>query len=119
MSELNQIPDDLQAPPSHLTETARDFFLHIVGNGSYDAPARALLVKFCEVRDQLETVRGELAGKSICFTDKHGQPRIHPLAKHELALTNEYGKLFRLLGWDQAPPEGQQLFLFAPKNRRA
>lgn len=108
MSELNQLPGDLQGPPVHLSAPAREFFSHVIGTGSYDAPARALLIRFCEVRDQLEKVRVELAaGQGVTFVDKHGQPRIHPLVKHELALTNEYGKLFRLLGWDQAPPDGQ------------
>jgi hypothetical protein len=77
----------------------------VIETGSYDAPARALLVRFCEVRDELEAVRME--AYPAIFTDKHGQPRTHPGKKHELALTNEYGKLFRLLGWDQAPPDGQ------------
>lgn len=120
MSELNQLPEDLQSPPDHLSPTAREFFLHVVASGSYDAPARALLIRFCEVRDQLAKIRTELAGDAITFTftDKHQQPRIHPLVKHELALTNEYGKLFRLLGWDQAPPDGQQSFFFMSSSRK-
>jgi hypothetical protein len=60
---------------------------------------------FCEVRDMLAEVRA--AEHPIMFTDKLGQPRIHPLVKHELILTNEYGNLFQLLGWDQAPPTGE------------
>lgn len=109
MSESNNLPEDLQGPPEHLSEVARAFFLHVVSTGDYDAPTRALLIRFCEVRDQLTRLRAELAAKeqSFTFTDKHGQPRIHPLVKHELALTNEYGKLFRLLGWDQEPKDGQ------------
>lgn len=106
MSAVGTLPEDLQGPPPHLSEKSREFFLHVVSNGDYDAPARALLGRFCEVRDALERVRGSMP-PDPCFTDKHGQPRLHPLVKHELALTNEYGKLFRLLGWDQAPPGGQ------------
>lgn len=115
MSELNSLPRDLQGPPDHLSAEARELFLHIIATGSYDAPARALLVRFCEVRDQLGKLRTEMAAASgaFTFTDKHGQPRLHPLVKHELALTNEYGKLFRLLGWDQAP-DGQ-MPLFGPR----
>lgn len=121
MAELNQLPEDLQSPPDHLSPAARELFLHVVASGSYDAPARALLIRFCEVRDQLAKIRVELAGGAITFTftDKHQQPRIHPLVKHELALTNEYGKLFRLLGWDQAPPDGQQAFFFMSSRKRA
>ena len=63
----------------------------MVATGSYDAPARALLT----------------AGLAFSFNDKHGQPSIPPLVKHELVLTNEYGKLLRLLGGDLAPPDGQ------------
>lgn len=108
MSELNSLPQDLQGPPDYLSEPAREFFLHVIGTGSYDAPARALLIRFCEVRDQLAKLRTELASMpGFTFQDKAGQPRLNPLVKHELALTNEYGKLFRLLGWDQAPPDGQ------------
>ena len=120
MSEMNNLPEDLLGPPDHLSPATRDFFLHIIATGSYDAPARALLIRFCEVRDQLIKLRAELTAGTFTFTftDKHGQPRIHPLVKHELALTNEYGKLFRLLGWDQAPPDGQ-LLLFPNPRRHA
>lgn len=121
MSVIEQLPEDLKAPPAHFSPEAREFFLHVVATGSYDAPARALLIRFCEVRDQLAKVRQELASleQPFCFTDKHGQPRMHPLVKHELALTNEYGKLFRLLGWDQAPPDGAQgAFFFVPGGGR-
>jgi phage terminase small subunit len=117
MADLKgQLPADLQGPPEYLTPEASEFFLHVVSTGSYDAPARALLIRFCEVRDQLVRIRIELktGNQSFTFNDKHGQPRIHPLVKHELALTNEFGKLFRLLGWDQAPPDGQ-LSLFPSK----
>lgn len=105
MAAVNELPTDLQAPPAHLSQKGRDFFLHVVALSTYDAPARALLGRFCEVRDELDKIRE--TPHEVCFVDKHGQPRIHPLVKHELALTNEYGKLFRLLGWDQAPPGGQ------------
>lgn len=107
MSELNSLPEDLQGPPDYLSPATREFFLHIVATGSYDAPARALLIRFCEVRDQLTRLRVELQTTGFTFVDKHGQPRVHPLVKHELALTNEYGKLFRLLCWDQQAPDGQ------------
>lgn len=116
MSELNQLPEDVQAPPSHLSERGREFFLHVVGTGSYDAPARKMLIRFCELGDQLAKVREELGESKTTFVDKHGQPRIHPLVKHELALTNEYGKLFRLLGWDQAPPDGQMPLFGTRRN---
>lgn len=121
MSVIEQLPEDLKAAPEYLSASAREFFACVVATGSYDAPARALLIRFCEVRDQLVKIRTELAdaNQGFTFTDKHHQPRIHPLVKHELALTNEYGKLFRLLGWDQAPPEGQQSFFFMSSRRSA
>jgi len=106
----DQIPADLEGPPAHLSEKSRQFFLHVTTTGDYDAPARALLVRFCEVRDELEKIR--TLQYETCFKDKHGQPRIHPLVKHEVALTNEIGKLFRLLGWDQAPPGASQMGMF-------
>jgi hypothetical protein len=115
MSELNQLPEHLKGPPAHLSEAAREFFLHVIATGSYDAPARALLIRFAEVGDQLEVVRVALAKEGVTFADTHGQPRIHPLVKHELALTNEFGKLFRLLGWDQAPDGGQMTLSFGRK----
>jgi phage terminase small subunit len=103
----NDLPEYLRQPPTHLSEARREFFRHVVSTAPYDAPARALLIRFCEVWDELITVREALQSGGPMFTDKHGQPRIHPLKKHEVSLTNEYGKLFRLLGWDQAPPDGQ------------
>ena len=124
MSVLEQLPEDLKAAPEHFSTAAREFFTHIVATGSYDAPARALLIRFCEVRDQLAKLRTIIASMENPFTfvDKHEQPRMHPLVKHELALTNEYGKLFRLLGWDQAPPDGGQanfFFMNGPRNNAA
>lgn len=121
MSVLEQLPEDLKAAPEHFSLAAREFFGHVIATGSYDAPARAMLVRFCEIRDQLSKLRMELAKADCPFTfiDKHNQPRMNPLVKHELALTNEYGKLFRLLGWDQAPPDGGQanfFFMNGPRN---
>lgn len=121
MSVIDQLPGDLKAPPEYFSPDAAEFFTHVVATGSYDAPARAMLIRFCEIRDQLAKVRKELASSDHPFTfvDKHNQPRMHPLVKHELALTNEYGKLFRLLGWDQAPPEGGQANFFFMNGPRA
>jgi len=121
MSVIDKLPADLQGPPEYFSDEAREFFLHVVATGSYDAPARALLMQFCEVRDKLAKIRVELAkfDNPFTFQDKHGQPRIHPLVKHEGALINEYGKLFRLLGWDQAPPDSQMNFLFSGSSPRA
>ena len=107
MVAVNELPADLQKPPDYLSVAAQELFEHVVASGSYDAPARALLIQFLKVRDDLERVRVELAKVGFTFVDKHGQPRMHPLVKHEQSLTNEMGKLFRLLGWDQAPPSGQ------------
>lgn len=111
-----QLPEDLQAPPAHLSERARNFFLHVIATGSYDAPARSLLVTFCEVSDRLEELRTQLDKEGRYFTDKHKQPREHPAAKEYRALINEKGKLFRLLGWDQASPDGQMNFFFGQKR---
>lgn len=120
MSELNQLPEDLKAAPADLSAESSEFFVHLVGTGPYDAPARALLIEFCRVRDRLAKCRAELGAMGFTFEDKHGQPRMHPLVKHELALTNEYGKLFRLLGWDQQPPDGVgQLTLSFTRDRAA
>lgn len=117
MSELNQLPEDLKGPPEDLSAQSKEFFLHVIATGPYDAPARALLIEFCRVRDRLARCRLELVESGFTFNDKHKQPRMHPLVKHELALTNEYGKLFRLLGWDQAPPDGCQMPLFGVMTR--
>lgn len=121
MSVLEQLPEDLRTPPAHFSNAAREFFTHVVATGSYDAPARAMLIRFCEIRDQLAKLKAELASSEhpFTFTDKHGQPRMNPLVKHELALTNEYGKLFRLLGWDQAPPDGGQANFFFMNGSRS
>jgi hypothetical protein len=93
------IPEDLKGPPEHLTESGKNLWRAVLATGSYDAPARALLGRFCEIRDQLEKVRGEIAALSS-YVDSKGT--IHPLIRFQKDLTNEYGKLFRLLGWDQA-----------------
>lgn len=119
MSVIDQLPDDLKVAPAHFSAAAAEFFAHVIATGSYDAPARAMLIRFCEIRDQLAKARQELGEITFTFTDKHGQPRMHPILKHELALTNEYGKLFRLLGWDQAPPDGGQANFFFMNGPRA
>lgn len=118
MSELNSLPEHLQSPPADLSAESRELFLHVLATGSYDAPARELLIEFCRGRDALRAVRTEIKKTGFSFVDKHGQPRIHPLAKHELALINEYGKLFRLLGWDQAPPDGQMALFSFKRNAK-
>jgi phage terminase small subunit len=110
----DEIPEHLRQAPAQLRESIRDFFESVVrNNAAYDATARTLLIRYCELLDQLEDVKAQRKEKKInyYFNDKHGQPRIHPLAKHEMQLTNEIGKLFRLLGWDLSPPS-QTGFLF-------
>lgn len=116
MSVLDQLPEDLKAPPEHFSAAAREFFTHVVATGSYDAPARTLLMRYCEVMDRLSQVSSELRVNGRYFTDKHGQPREHPMAKEYRGLINEQGKIFRLLGWDQAPPDGGQSNFFFMSN---
>ena len=90
----------------------RAFFDCIVAHGNYDASALTLVLRYCELLNQLEDIKQERVAKGITFTfnDKHGQPRAHPLVKYEISLNNELGKTFRLLGWDLSPPGQMDLF---------
>jgi phage terminase small subunit len=107
MNSFDDIPANLKEAPGYLRPQIREFFRYHVTNSPdlWDAAARSLLVQYCKIWNQLEDVREERTAKNVSptFNDKHGQPRIHPLVKHEMELTNEFGKLFRLLGFDQTP----------------
>lgn len=120
MSVLEQLPEDLKSAPEHFSPASREFFTHVVATGSYDAPARSMLISYCEVMDRLTEIRAFLRENGRCFTDKHNQPRERPEAKEYRGLINEQGKIFRLLGWDQAPPDGGQsnfFFMTGPSAR--
>ncbi len=117
MSLIEQLPEDLREPPAHLSAPSREFFSHQVASGPYDAAARVMLIQFLEMRDMIAQCREERKG-ALTFTDKHGQPREHPLIKIELKVINELGKQFRLLGWDLPPVDSAQGNFFFGAGRR-
>jgi hypothetical protein len=107
-----EIPEYLEHAPENLRPEIREFFESVVNGGNYDSPARTLLVRYCALLNQLADVTEERIEKKIPYTfnDRHGLPRPHPLVKLELSINNELTKVFRMLGWDLAPPAQMDLF---------
>ena len=92
----------LDAPPE-LSEAARAFVEDMLNTHDFsDAAARLLLYRMAEIKDEIvkcQAVLRENGGRF--FKDRFNRPKVQPAAQQETALTNELGKLFRLLGMDQ------------------
>jgi hypothetical protein len=111
MALNGDLPEFLNSPPADLSAEMKEFWLHTVA-GNYDAQARTLLNTYCRVTDRLGELDAEIRTKGYYYTDRFGREREHDRVKVYARLVNEQGKLFRLLGWDQAPPDGAQGTLF-------
>jgi len=89
--------------PRELSDAAHAFVEDMLSTHDFsDAAARLLLYRMAEIKDEIvkcQAVLRENGGRF--FKDRFGKPKVHPAAQQETALTNELGKLFRLLGMDQ------------------
>jgi hypothetical protein len=103
----DKLPDDLQSAPSDLSEESRHLFAHVVSTGEYDGPARVLVIQFLQARDTATAARKELLKSGRTFRDRWGQLRESPWAKIDREAVRDMSRIFRSLGWDQAPPAGQ------------
>jgi hypothetical protein len=108
LKNTNAIPEELLTP-EHLTAASRRLYEHIClrNAASYDAAARILVIQFLRQRETAETARGHIASEGAVFKDRWGQPRQNPWVDIERQASREMGRLFHLLGWDMAPPDGQ------------
>jgi hypothetical protein len=74
-----------------------------------DEPATIRMVeRLGELIDAMDECKEILRANGGPFIeDRFGKPKLHPAADREIALTNEFGKIYRLLGLDQQPSDSQ------------
>lgn len=109
------LPDALRSAPPSLSDEARAIFDSMVTTMDFaDAPARMLVVRFCEIHDQLAEAKKKLAESGPVFRDRWGQPRQSPWAHRELELTRELARLYRVMGLDQQRGGEQGKLEFLP-----
>ena len=94
------------------SDRARAFVVEMHEKTRIDDPASDHMVeRMAEILDQLEECKSIMrATGGPFYKDRFGKPRLHPAALREVALTNEFGKMYRLLGLDQPPPDQGSLF---------
>jgi hypothetical protein len=93
------------------SERARSFVAELRTKCKFDDPAAEYLAaRLGELLDEMEECKSMMrANGSPFYKDRFGKPRLHPAALREIALQNEYGKAYRLLGLDQPPPDQGKL----------
>jgi hypothetical protein len=92
------------------SEAARDFVREMREKISVDDPASEYLVEqLAAIRDAIEEARARISADGAFVKDRFGRLQQHPACVREKALLNEYGKLFRLLGLDQAASDQGRL----------
>jgi hypothetical protein len=91
---------------------ARAFVTEMHEKCKLDDPAsRHMAERMAEILDELEECKSIMCATGGPFyKDRFGKPRLHPAALREVALTNEFGKMYRLLGLDQPLPEQGSFF---------
>ena len=117
--DYTELPEILECvPEGELLPESRDLYAHIIATGQYDAPSRILVINFLQQRETAILARKHVAEEGRVFKDRWGQPRQNPWAKEEREAVAAMSRLYRSLGWDQAPPDSQ-LNLFAMGGRNA
>jgi hypothetical protein len=90
---------------------ARKFVAELREKLLVDDPATDRMIQqLGELLDALSecaTILRENGGPLIL--DRFDKPKLHPAHDREIALRNEFGKVYRLLGLDQASPEQGRL----------
>jgi hypothetical protein len=91
---------------------ARAFVDEMHAKVRFDDPASGHLIEqMAAIVDQLEECRSAMrANGGPFYKDRFSKPRLHPAALREIALQNEFGKMYRLLGMDLPEPDQGKLF---------
>jgi hypothetical protein len=99
------------AAPYGQSEEARSFVAEMLEKCQFEDPAsRQMLDRMGELIDEMAECRAIIRANGGPFMkDRFGKPKKHPAADHQLGLLNEFGKIYRLLGLDQAPQEQGKL----------
>lgn len=103
----------MRKKPAHIpygqSEAARKFVTEQREKCVVEDPASLRLVDLlAEMLDELNECTMVIAANGGQFTtDRFGKDVVHPAAKQKKAITNEFGKIYRLLGLDQAPQDSQ------------
>lgn len=94
------------------SERAQTFLAEMHEKCKLDDPAsRHMAERMAEMIDELAECQAVMrANGGPFYKDRFGKPRLHPAALREVAIQNEFGKNYRLLGLDQPPPDQGSLF---------
>jgi hypothetical protein len=100
--------ENFEVSITHLTAENQERYRAIMGSGHYsDAQARILVAAFLEQFERKELARAHVAECGPVFKDRWGQERESPWCDVERKALREMARLYRMLGWDLAPPNGQ------------
>ncbi|MGA2881086.1 MAG: hypothetical protein ABSG13_19220 [Bryobacteraceae bacterium] len=90
------------------SEKARAFVAELREKLRLDDPASQRLGDLLgEFIDELDECRAALIRDGQFVRDRFGKLKLHPACQREIAISNEFGKTYRLLGIDQASKSDQ------------
>ena len=96
--------------PKDLSREGRRLWQCLFDASDIDAVAEPLLHSFCQHWDTVQQARALLAKEGIILTEKTAagleKRRAHPAVSVERDASAAMMRAWRLLGYDQAPPEG-------------
>jgi phage terminase small subunit len=97
-------------PPKDLSPSAKRVWQQPFDASEVDPVAEPLLHSFCQHWDTVQQARALLAKEGIILTEKTAagleKRRAHPAVSVERDASAAMMRAWRLLGYDQAPPEG-------------
>jgi P27 family predicted phage terminase small subunit len=97
-------------PPTDLSREAKRLWQRLFDESDIDVVAEVLLDDLCRAWDRLQGARAILAKEGVVIVEKTGggieKRRQHPAALIERDASARLMRAWRLLGYDQAPPEG-------------
>jgi P27 family predicted phage terminase small subunit len=94
-------------PPNHLTADGKKLWQTIADDVELDQPALLILGTLCEQFDRMNQARLILKREGILVKDRFGQQKQHPACGIERDSAAAVMRAWRLLGFDQAPPDGR------------
>lgn len=96
----------LPAPPEHLSDDAKQWWNHVVGEYELEPHHLRILQLACEAWDRASEARAQLAKDGPVYHDRFGAPRKHPSVGIEEQARLAFARLVRELDLEGEPHPG-------------
>ena len=107
----DEADSDVMRPPVDVSVEAAAMWKRIFDESEFDEAGRLLLDELARQFDRLASARRVLKTEGLTIRGRYGS-KLHPMVLIERDAANSLLKVWRLLGFDQAPPSSQEKIQF-------